>query len=388
MAVRPRPRRLISVAHSYAVGLNRRLAHEMARVGAGSWEITAAAPSYFRGDLRPLPLETIANEPCRLESIPAFLTSRIHLMIYGRRLRKILREPWDLVHCWEEPYILSGGQIALWAPRSAVLVYATFQNIAKQYPPPFRWIEKFALARATGWVAFGRTVYEAQSQKRCYEQRQRRIIPLGVDLERFRPDPKARETVRLELGWDTPGPPVVGYLGRFVPEKGLNILMTALEQTRAPWRALFVGGGPMELSLRDWASRWGGAVRIVTGVKHDQVPTYLNAMDLLCAPSQTTPGWREQLGRMLIEAFACGVPVVASDSGEIPHVVADAGVIAAEQDATAWSRALSELLDNSSRRAEFADRGMERARISFAWPIVARRHLDFFSELLDVRRSA
>jgi glycosyltransferase involved in cell wall biosynthesis len=65
-------------------------------------------------------------------------------------------------------------------------------------------------------------------------------------------------------------------------------------------------------------------VRIVK-VAHDEVPAYLNAMDLLCAPSLTTPSWREQLGRMVVEALACGVPVISSDSGELPFVVADAG---------------------------------------------------------------
>src|SRR5262245_65212531 len=101
-----RPRRLLSVAHSYCVALNRRLAHEMTRAGGDRWEVTAVAPAFFRGELRPVPLELIANEPCRLEVVPAYFTRQIHVMLYGRRLRQILREPWDLVHCWEEPYIL------------------------------------------------------------------------------------------------------------------------------------------------------------------------------------------------------------------------------------------------------------------------------------------
>lgn len=382
-----RPRRLISIAHSYAVGLNRRLVHEMARVGAGRWEVTAAAPSFMHGDLRPVRLEAIANESCRLESIPAFLTRRIHLMVYGRRLRRILREPWDLVHCWEEPYVLSGGQIAWWTPRRAALVYATFQNIVKRYPPPFQWIEKYALARAAGWIAFGHTIDQAQAQKSWYEKRTRRVIPLGVDVNRFCPDPQARKAILAELGWEDDGPPVVGFLGRFVPEKGLEILTKALESVSSPWRALIVGGGPLENQLRDWARERSRFVRIVTDVKHDQVPAYLNAMDVLCAPSQTTLRWREQLGRMLIEAFACGVPVIASDSGEIPNVVGDAGVIVGETDAAAWTRELANILENPSRRAELADRGLERARATFAWPIIARRHLDFFSELLDGRQN-
>jgi glycosyltransferase involved in cell wall biosynthesis len=113
------------------------------------------------------------------------------------------------------------------------------------------------------------------------------------------------------------------------------------------------------------------------------VPRYLNAMDVLCAPSCTTPRWREQFGRMLVEAFACGVPVIGSDSGEIPHVLGDAGLVAREGDEAAWGRALAGLLESPARRGELAVRGMERARARFAWPVVARQHLDFFERLVD-----
>ena len=85
---------------------------------------------------------------------------------------------------------------------------------------------------------------------------------------------------------------------------------------------------------------------------------------------------------MLIEAFACGVPVLASDSGEIPYVVGDAGAVAAERDEAAWRGALGALLESPARRAELAARGRARAAEHFAWPVVARRHLEFFDELL------
>jgi glycosyltransferase involved in cell wall biosynthesis len=120
-------------------------------------------------------------------------------------------------------------------------------------------------------------------------------------------------------------------------------------------------------------------------VRHAEVPRYLNAMDVLCAPSQTTPRWREQFGRMLVEAFACGVPVIGSDSGEIPHVVGDAGLVIGEANEVGWRAALNELLESPARRAELAARGLERARRRYAWPIVARQYLAFFEELLGSR---
>jgi len=95
----------------------------------------------------------------------------------------------------------------------------------------------------------------------------------------------------------------------------------------------------------------------------------------------TQPNWKEQFGRVLQEAMACGVPVVGSDSGEIPHVVGDAGVIVGERDDEGWLGAVRSLLDDEARRADLARRGRSRAVSTYAWSVVARQHLDFFNEL-------
>ena len=108
------------------------------------------------------------------------------------------------------------------------------------------------------------------------------------------------------------------------------MLIEALERVATPWRALFVGSGPLEPMLSAWSRRHANRVRIVTNARHGDVPAYLNAMDVLCAPSRTTTRWREQFGRMLIEAFASGVAVIGSSSGEIPNVIAGAGVVMPE----------------------------------------------------------
>ncbi|HEY6395336.1 MAG TPA: glycosyltransferase family 4 protein, partial [Candidatus Binataceae bacterium] len=231
-------------------------------------------------------------------------------------------------------------------------------------------------------ITCGYSVAEAQLA-RGYSAKPHRVIPLGVDLKKFFPDTAARNATLLHLNWDDSGPPIVGCLGRFVEEKGHRLLMSVLGRLRRPWRALFVGSGPLESELRSWAATRNGQVRIVTGVTHEQVPAYLNAMDVMCAPSQTTSRWREQFGRMLVEAFACGVPVVASDSGEIPYVVDDAGVIVGEKNEDGWVQALDRLLEDASYRRTLTALGLERARADYAWPVVARQHLDFFDELLD-----
>ena len=73
-------------------------------------------------------------------------------MLYGRALTTLLRDPWDLVHCWEEPYVVAAAQVAMTATTNVPLVFASFQNIAKTYPPPFNWIERYTMARASGII--------------------------------------------------------------------------------------------------------------------------------------------------------------------------------------------------------------------------------------------
>jgi glycosyltransferase involved in cell wall biosynthesis len=377
-----RARRLVSISHSYVVTLNRRLANEMARVGAGRWEVTAVAPRFFHGDLSPIELQREPDEASQVEGVRALFSRSAHMFVYGPELREKLARGADLVHSWEEPYVFAGAEVALLTPRRVPLVFSTAQNLFKRYPPPFAQLERLVVARSAGWVAFGETVKQNLLTRPGYAQRPARYIPMGVDVELFQPDRAAGAGFLQELGWGAQGAPVVGYLGRFVPEKGVELLREVLERLTTPWRALFVGGGPLEASLRAWAKRQGDRVRVVTGVPHARVPSVLNAMDVLCAPSQTTPRWKEQFGRMLAEGFACGVPVLTSDSGEIPHTAGEAGLVLPEADRAAWTVALSELLESPGRRRELSARGRERAVSRFTWPVVAREHLDFFESVL------
>lgn len=374
-------KRLLTIGHSYVIAANRRLAHEMAVQGRGRWDVTAVAPSRLRGDLREVDLEPLRNEACTVRPLDLRLARLPHLRFYDRQLRELLSSAWDVVHVWEEPYVAACAQVAAFAPKAARVVPATFQNIVKNYPPPLGYFERRVMRRADGWIAFGVTVNDAQQSKPGYAAKPSRVITPGVDVARYKPDDDARREVRERLGWDDEVP-VVGYLGRFVPEKGLSLLINALAAVRGSWRALFVGGGPMEAGLRRFAAAHPGRVAVLTGVVHDAVPAHLNAMDVLCAPSQTTARWREQFGRMLIEAMACGVPVIASDSGEIPHVVGDGGAIVPEHRVDDWTRAIESLAGDPAKRRELSLRGQARANERYAWPVVARAHLAFFEELM------
>ena len=90
------------------------------------------------------------------------------------------------------------------------------------------------------------------------------------------------------------------------------------------------------------------------------MPAYYRQLDVLVVPSRTRSNWKEQFGRVAVEAMACGVPVVGSDSGEIPHVLGDAGLVFVEDDAAALRAHLARLMQDAGLQAELARRGRRR----------------------------
>ena len=125
------------------------------------------APRRYRGDLGRIAVEPMADEAATAGD--RFVSSSIAFRIScGTGLGRVLDAPWDVVHCWEEPYILAGAQVARHTPSRRRLVIASFQNLAKQYPWPFSAFERATMTRADGWIAFGQTVHETLAVARGY----------------------------------------------------------------------------------------------------------------------------------------------------------------------------------------------------------------------------
>ena len=374
--------RVASVGHSYVVGVNRAVMAQVAR--RPGVELTVVAPKFFHGDLRPVHLEPAAgDEGFTLKGLNARLTKRIHVFYY-EKLNSIFRPgTFDVVHAWEEPYILAGYQVARAAMKAgARYMFRTAQSIPKNYPPPFRQFENYCARNASGWIAGGHTVHNALKAARPIYPKLSEVITLAVEEGDFRPDEAGRTAIRLELNLEGP---VIGYVGRLTAAKGLDVLMAALDSVPAPWTLLALGSGPYDVKLREWADARGLGNRVrVMIVKHEDMPKYYRAFDMLVAPSQTTPRWKEQFGRMLIEAFATSVPVIGSDSGEIQHVIGDAGVVVAEADATAWAEAIRTMLDSPKRREELGHAGLARFRDEYTADRVADRLVAFYRKLMDV----
>ncbi|WP_186767551.1 glycosyltransferase [Blastopirellula retiformator] len=347
------------------------------------FEVTVGGPAYFHGDLRPIEFEPEPEgSQLKTVAIPTRLSKYIHLFWYqGKTLRQLVRSnDFDVVHAWEEPYIYAGYQVSQSCrDQPARYCFRTAQSLNKRYPPPFNWFEKSVLRHASGWIA-GASLVHQQMLERGFSESTGTILNLAVDTTAFRPlAPEHKCQVQQALGLQGP---VIGFNGRLETDKGIEILLAALEKIKhRTWSCFFMGSGRLEGMIRQWAETHELTKRIaIKLIPHSEVPDYQGAMDIMVAPSQTMPNWKEQFGRMLIEAFAAGVPVIASDSGEIPFTVGDAGIIVSEKDVDGYAAAIQRLLDDDQQRQTLIDNGLKRAD-HFSVNQTAERYKQFYREL-------
>jgi len=164
-------------------------------------------------------------------------------------------------------------------------------------------------------------------------------------------------------------PFTVGYAGRLTESKGLLDLLGAVRQLQAPVELLLVGSGEQRAQLEGQPIP-GSSVRVLDGLSHDQMASGYARLDVLVLPSHTTPTWKEQFGRVIIEALWCGVPVVGSDSGEIPWLIGltGGGLVFPEGDRDALARRLIELREDPALREALASTGRAAVERLFSVP--------------------
>jgi glycosyltransferase involved in cell wall biosynthesis len=136
-----------------------------------------------------------------------------------------------------------------------------------------------------------------------------------------------------------------------------------------------------QIEERAVAGGIAGRLRIASAVPSMEVPATLRSFDLLVLPSRTTPNWKEQFGRVLVEAMSCGVPVVATRSGEIPHVVGDAGVLVPEGDSTALRDAIARIASDAALRDDLRQRGRAHVLSRYTQAAIARRYVAVYQAM-------
>jgi len=190
----------------------------------------------------------------------------------------------------------------------------------------------------------GKRIIEAMGQRTTK-------LPLGYDPELFfvqELDKRAATRTRLGLT-----KPTIAYFGRVVPEKGIHHLVSALAQLKdLRWQFLLdrfsASGGTYVEDITYQIEAQGFSNRLIFfEVCHEEMPDFINATDLVVLPSIKTLKWKEQYGRIIQEAQACGRIVIGSDSGAIPETMDGHGHLFPEGDATALSALLRSLLTSN-----------------------------------------
>jgi glycosyltransferase involved in cell wall biosynthesis len=304
-------------------------------------------------------------------SLPSAGPAQCYLHWYPG-LRELLEEfkP-HIIDLWEEPWGLVSAHTCWLRNRivpTAKVISETEQNIEKRLPFPFERFRAYTLRNADFVV--GRNTEAIEIVRRKGYRGPAQVVPNGVDAELFRP--MDREKCRRELNL---GGFVVGYVGRLVEEKGLDDLLDALARLPEQVNLVIAGGGPIEEALKRRAATMAIShrVRFLGSRPLHELPAIMNAFDVLAVPSRTTPRWKEQFGRVIIEAHACAIPVIGSSSGAIPEVVGEAGLIVRERDRDALARAVHKLASAPELVRKMGDLGKRAVAANFTWECVARR---------------
>jgi glycosyltransferase involved in cell wall biosynthesis len=319
-------------------------------------DLHAVAPERWVENYRTLTCRPDPGDGFPLRTLPVVWPGRENRGFFPRGLRTLVRRlgP-DVVVAMEEPFSLFALQTTLAAGRARRVFYS-WDNVTGGRAYPFRpssfyrGVERHVARRADRiWCAND----EARHRFERDYPGKARLLRFGLDLARF----PARTA-------EPPDDPfVVGYAGRLLPAKGIDDLLAALPRLPERVTITLLGSGPERSALGALAARLGVAnrVRFVDAVPSERVAQELGRFHALVLPSRTTPRWKEQFGRVIVEAMSVGVPVVGSDSGAIPEVIGEAGLLFPEGEASALAERLGRLAGDPELRRALAVRGQVRA---------------------------
>lgn len=355
-------RRLLVISHAAVTPVN--LAPYACLCHAG-WDVSVVVPARWRSEWGgPARRPSGDGFPGTLLPLPTSLSGNIPLHHYaaaalGRLLDRI--RP-GVLYIEEEPYAWVTHQAArlAWARGIPFAVYAA-QNLAKTYPRPVAQRESWVLTHAAACVAITADVAGVLRHKGrtgpVFE------VPLWVAPHAALPPASPGDG----------GPLRVGYAGRLVPEKGVDILVAGFAASGLDAVLEIAGSGPLLPALRRLAARWratgGPRLALVGALPHTGVQRFCAGLDVLVLPSRDTPRWSEQFGRVIVEAGHVGVPTIGARAGWIPRLVAELDGDCFEQgdvpglaDALRRMRAARSAPDWDARRAARA-RAARRYRV-------------------------
>ncbi len=339
-------------------------------------DLSVMVPPSWNDPAGPVLLEKKHTEGYKLLVDPIRFNGRYHLHYYPSLKKRLTEIKPDIVHIDEEPY-----NVATWLAMrqakaaGAKTLFFSWQNLNRNYPPPFHQMESQVLQGVDGAIMGNNDAVQVW-QSKGYRGRYQVIPQFGVDPTIFKP-PVKRDKGR---GF------IIGSANRrLVPEKGEDILLKAAADLPGIWRLHIAGDGPASPGLQQIAKDLGIADRVHFdgSISSTDMVTYLQQMDVLVLASRTLPNWKEQFGRVLVEAMACETAVVGSDSGEIPNVIDKAGLIFPEDNVEALQKQLKILIQSENLRDDLGKAGRQRVLDKYTQAQIAAQTVAVYREIIE-----
>ncbi len=368
--------KILISSHAYVVALNQQKLEHLAREKI---HLSLVVPSNWKATLRDISLEKTSDPDYRIHALSTFGKGKNDRFFYNPlELFTIFnKEKPDLVHIEEEPWSVACLQLALMAKLfGAKSVFFTWENIKRVHSPWYAAIESLVLKLVDGAIAGNREAKEILQQKGF--NKPLIVLPqLGVDPETF----SRKDTKKLEKELGVKGF-VLGFIGRLDEQKGIGDLVEAVKKLDFDWTLVIGGNGP----LKGWVeqqSEGDSRIKYVGTINHSDMPYYISLLDVYVLPSRTTPVWKEQFGHVLIEALASETLVVGSNSGAIPEVVEDAGLIFGEGWVEELANVLTRLYKDKKLQTDLKKKGLELVKEKYTHQKIAVQTTSFYEQLLD-----
>jgi len=386
--------KILVASHTYIVDLNCEKLRALSQLELGI-EVTVIVPKRWKpGGVQNKIITTQYRDEGKFRIVPVSNFSQNHqgMLTFGADLIPLLRQ-----FCPQIIQVEQGSRGLAYAEMIALNqflglkaknVFFTWWNLPYKLKFPVSLIETYNLNHSHGIVSGNQDGVEVLRQ-RGYKGPIKVMPQLGVDENLFTPKPQPELAAKLGIKTSEF---VVGFVGRFVQEKGLLTLLNALVTLKdKSWKLLLLGRGPLQSELMSKAeeNKIKDKIILVESVPHDQVCHYINLMNTLVLPSETTDefktltavGWKEQFGHVLIEAMACKVPVIGSNSGEIPHVIGETGLVFSEGDAQALANCLVQFMEKLELAKNLGEMGYQIAMAKYTNIALAKQQLEFYKEL-------
>lgn len=363
--------RVLIISHTYVDPAAR---GKLRALSARGLDLTVGVPQLWRDPGLGRPIETTWERQNGLEvfPVPVRAPGDVERARFGRRaLGALLRDKRpDLVQVEEEPTSPCAQQVVAAARR--LRIPATLYTARSDESLPLRahWRRRRLLRRLAGIAAANGSVTAAVQ----------------------RDAPNVRVSVLPQLGVTVPPAPehvpheglAIGYVGRLVPEKGIDTLLAALAENRAEsWKLTVVGDGPDRERLEALASelRLAARIRWAGALPPERMAALWAELDVLVLPARGVMAPAERSGRLVAEAMAHEVVVIGSDMGALPEVIGDAGLVVAAGDRDALTNALKRLSVEAVRQP-LVQAGRVRAMKRYSDDAVAERTIEFWKEVL------